>query len=403
MRPKVLLVFLMRFEQAAHTLQGIVDHERSHRQWSTFLDDEARTERDPGFLRGEKWHGVITRHTSPGLVANCRELGIPLVDLDDSPIHPGVPKIRPDNIAIGHSGAEHFLERGFRHFAFAGFKNECWSCERRDGFVEALSLAGHTCSVYDVDYPGVITPEWNASQMAALATWLRGLPKPAAVMACVDVRAFQVIVAAEHAGLLVPEEVAMLGVNNDTMRCELSYPPLSSVMLDAHRLGYFAAEVLDRMIRGEDPGVVDARIEPTGVFSRLSTDILAVGDKNVAAALSFIREQACRGICVEDVLVHAAASRSQLEKRFRHCIGRSPQAEIRRVQMARVKELLIETDFPLKTIASMTGFEHLEYMSVVFKRLTGESPGQFRKVAQVGTARNGPGFSRSTRLAAAAG
>ncbi|MEO6004615.1 MAG: DNA-binding transcriptional regulator [Opitutus sp.] len=384
MRPKVLLVFLMRFEEAARTLQGIVEYERSHRQWSTFLDDEARTERDPDFLHGEKWHGVISRHTSPQLVASCRELGIPLVDLDDSPLYPGVPKIRPDNTAIGHLGAEHFLERGFRHFAFCGFANEGWSCARRDGFVEALALAGHRCLIHDVEYPGVITPEWNAIQITALTDWLRQLPKPIAVMTCVDVRAFQLISAAENAGLLVPEEVALLGVNNDTMRCELSYPPLSSVMLDAHRSGYFAAEVLDSMIAGEKPPELDIRIEPTGVLSRLSTDILAVADKNVAAALSFIRERACRGICVEEVLVHAAVSRSQLEKRFRHCIGRSPQAEIRRVQLARVKELLLETDLPLKTIAGMTGFEHLEYMSVVFKRQTGESPGQFRKFGQVG-------------------
>jgi LacI family transcriptional regulator len=382
-RAKVLLVFSMCFEESVRILQGIVDHERSHRQWATFLDDQARTAEDPGFLRAQKWQGVISRRTSPSLVDNCRELGIPLVDLDDTPAYPGVPKIRPDNIAIGHQGAEHFLERGFRHFAFSGFGNQGWSCERRDGFVEALRLAGHSCRVLDIDYPGDITPEWNASQAIKLVGWLRALPKPAAVMACIDARALQLISAAEHAGLLVPEEVAMLGVNNDPMRCELSYPPLSSVTLDGQRAGYLAAELLDRMIRGEDPGIVDLRVEPTGVFSRLSTDISAVGDKHVAAALSFIRERACLGICVEDVVVHASASRSQLEKRFRQCLGRSPQAEIRRVQMARVKELLIETDFPLKTIASMTGFEYLEYMSVVFKRLTGESPGQYRKIVQV--------------------
>lgn len=382
MRPKVLLVFLMRFEESARMLQGIVQHERSHRQWSTFLDDEARTVRDPGWLRAEKWEGVISRHTTPALAANCAELGIPLVDLNDSPPLPGVPKIRPDNRAIGRLGAEHFLERGFRHFAFCGFGNEGWSCERREGFVEALRAAGHACDVFDVEYPGVITPDWNANQTAEIAAWLTQLPKPAGVMACVDVQAFQVLNAAQTAALLVPEEIAMLGVNNDVMRCELCYPPLSSVALNAHQSGYFAAEVLDRMIRGEDAGVVEARIEPVGVVTRLSTDILAVADKNVAAALSFIRERACKGVTVEQVLQHASSSRSQLEKRFRQFLGRSPQAEIRRVQLARVKELLMETDFPLKTIAAMTGFEHLEYLSVVFKRETHETPGQFRKRAQ---------------------
>lgn len=382
MRPKVLLVILMRFEEAARILQGIVQHERSHRQWSTFLDDEARTESDPGFLRGEKWGGVISLHTSPALVQNCAELGIPLVDLHDTRPFPGVPKIRPDNTAIGHLGAEHFLERGFRNFAFCGFGNEGWSCERRDGFTEALRLAGHSCTVLDIEYPGVITPEWDAEQTTLLSAWLESLPKPVAIMACVDVRAFQVIAAATRAELHVPEEIALLGVNNDVMRCELSYPSLSSVAIDAHQSGYRAAEVLDRMIHGEDPGPLDVRIEPLHVVTRLSTDILAVGDKNVTTALSFIRQRACQGLSVDEVVAHASLSRSQLERKFRHFIGRSPQAEIRRVQVDRIKEMLTETDLPLKDIASTTGFEHSEYLSVVFKRLTGTTPGKYRKRTQ---------------------
>ena len=379
MRPKILLVFLMRFEESARMLQGIVQHERSHRQWATFLDDEALAATDPAFLRGEKWHGVISRHTTPALVRNCAQLGIPLIDLNDSALHPGVPKIRPNNTAIGHLGAEHFLERGFRHFAFCGFGTEAWSCERRDGFVEALRLAGHNCDVLDLDYPGKITPVWNAQQIPLLMAWIRRLPKPTAIMACVDVRAFQVISAAQQAGILVPEEIALLGVNNDVIRCELSYPSLSSIALNAHQSGYHAAEVLDRMLRGEGTPAAETRIDPLGVVTRMSTDILAVGDRNVAAALSFIRERACKGLSVDEVVTHASASRSQLEKKFRRFIGRSPQAEIRRVQLARVKELLSETDLPLKTIAAMTGFEHIEYLSVVFKRMTSESPGQFRK------------------------
>jgi len=181
----------------------------------------------------------------------------------------------------------------------------------------------------------------------------------------------------------VPEEIALLGVNNDVMRCELSYPSLSSIALNAHQSGYHAAEVLDHLLRGEGVPPAETRIEPLGVVTRMSTDILAVGDRNVAAALSFIRERACKGLSVDEVVAHAAASRSQLEKKFRRFIGRSPQAEIRRVQLGRVKELLSETDLPLKTIAGMTGFEHIEYLSVVFKRTTGEAPGQYRKRTRI--------------------
>ena len=383
-RPKILLVFLMRFEESAHMLQGIVQHERSHRQWNTFLDDEARAERDPGFLRGEKWQGVISRHTTPELVKGCAKLGIPLVDLNDTPSFPGVPKIRPNNHAIGHLGAEHFLERGFRHFGFCGFSNEGWSCERRDGFVEALRLAGHQCDVFDIEYPGVITPGWNATQSRQIGAWLRHLPRPCAIMACVDVRAFQVIAAAQQAKLRVPEEFALLGVNNDVVRCELSHPPLSSIALNAQQSGYHAAEALDRLLRGGQPDNMEVRVDPIGVVTRLSTDILAVTDRNVSTALNYIRENACKGLNVDEVVAHAAASRSQLEKKFRRFIGRSPQAEIRRVQLSRAKELLTETDLPLKSIAALTGFEHIEYLSVVFKRMTGESPGAYRKRTRPG-------------------
>lgn len=367
-------------------LKGIAQYERSHQSWAAFLDDEARSEVDPKWLRTKKWSGVISRHTTPALISACGEMGIPLVDLNDTAPTAGIPKIRPDNTALGHLGAEHLLERGFRHFGFSGFATPGWSRERCNGFVEALALAGHACDVQDVEYPGDLTPFWDSKQISGLAAWLRRLPKPLAVMACNDMRALQVVSAAQHAGLLVPEEVAVLGANNDTIRCELADPALSSVAANPFQSGYRAAEVLGQLIARKRIENLDQRIEPVGVVTRQSTDILAMSDKNVAAALSYIRAHACHGISVEDVLKQAFASRSQLEKKFRRFLGRSPQAEIRRVQVTQIRQLLFETDFPLKKIAELAGFEHVEYMCVVFKRLTGESPGTYRSKVQ---ARNG--------------
>jgi LacI family transcriptional regulator len=380
--PEVLLVFMTRFEECTAMLKGVSQYGRSHRPWAAFLDDEARAEHDPRWLRSKTWHGVISRHTTPGLVQSCAELNLPLVDLNETPLIPGVPKIRPDNTAMGHLGAEHFIERGYSHFGFCGFINDGWSCERRDGFIEALKLAGHDCRVLDVEWPGDPTPFWDAKQVAALVAWLRDLPKPAAIMACNDLRGLQVISAAQTGGLLVPEEVAVLGANNDSIRCDLSYPPLSSVAPNAFLSGYRAAETLALLIAGRKPDAYDRRIEPLSVVTRHSTDVPAIDDKNMAAALSFIREHACQGATVDQVLRHASVSRSQLEKRFRRFLGRSPQAEIRGIQVAKIRQLLLETDFPLKKIAELTGFEHVEYLCVVFKRLTGDSPGRYRKKNQ---------------------
>jgi len=359
-------------------LKGIAHYERARDPWNAFLDDLARAENDPEWLRNKNWSGVISRHTSRALVQNCKKMGIPLVDLNDGPPFPGVPKIRPDNLAIGHLGAEHFIDRGFRHFAFSGFGSDLWSCERRDGFREALQLAGYDCHVLDVKWPGEMSPQWDDEQVTKLATWLKSLPKPVGIMGCHDLRALQVLSAAHAAGLKVPEDVAVLGANNDAVRCDLPYPQLSSVDTNAFLSGYCAAETLDRLMHGDDVAQADVRIQPVGVVTRHSTEVLAIPDKNVVNALRLIRERACAGLTVSELVRQVAASRSQLERKFRHYLGRSLQAEIRNVQLARIKELLFETDFPLKKIAEITGFEHPEYMCVLFKRLTGESPGSYR-------------------------
>jgi LacI family transcriptional regulator len=377
-KPHVLLIFLTRFEESTAMLKGVAHFERTHHLWTAFHDDQAVSESDQHWIRNKRWHGVISRHTTPALVRVCNELKIPLVDLNDEDPYPGIPKIRPDNIMIGHLGAEHFIERGFQNFGYAGFSDMIWSRERREGFTEAVRLAGHEVDLFEVEYPGDSTPSWVEKQISELAAWLEALPKPIGLMAPNDLRAQQVISAAHSADLLVPEEVAVLGANNDPIRCELADPALSSVAPNAYQSGYRAASLLADMMAGRKVTVLDNRVEPLGVVTRHSTDVLAVKDRNVVAALSYIRERACEGISVDQILQHAHVSRSQMERKFRQHIGRSPQAEIRRVQLRKIRQLLLETDYPLKRIAELTGFEHMEYMCVLFKRLTGVSPGSYR-------------------------
>jgi LacI family transcriptional regulator len=303
--------------------------------------------------------------------------GIPVVDLSD--IHPsfGVPRIESDHHAMGMAGADHLLERGFAQFAFCGFDDQAWSIRRREGFLARLSERDYACNVWESPWPERQSHPWEREQ-TAIAKWLSSLPRPVGLMACNDMRGQHVLDACQRVDLSVPEEAAVIGVDDDAVLCNLCHPPLSSIVPNAERVGYEAAALLDAMMNGQSPPAEPMLVPPVGVTTRQSSDVLAIDDRTVAAALRFIRERACAGCSMKDLLRHIPMSRSLLERRFRQHLGRSPQAEIRAVQLKRVRQLLAESDLSLDQIAPLAGYAHPEYMSVVFKRETGQTPGQYR-------------------------
>jgi LacI family transcriptional regulator len=305
---------------------------------------------------------------------------VPVVDLSD--IHPsfGVPRIESDHRAIGYAAVDHLIERGFTQFGFCGFSDQAWSGRRREGFIDRLAERGHTCKIFESPWPEVQSHPWEHEQ-AEIGQWLRSLPRPVGIMACNDTRGQHVLDACQREDLAVPEEVAVIGVDDDAVLCNICQPPLSSVVPNAERIGFEAAALLDRMMKGEKPPTEPTVILPLGVTTRQSSDVLAIDDAIVAAAVRFIRERACQGCGMKDLLRHVPMSRSLLERRFRRYLGRSPQAEIRAVQLKRVKQLLTESDLSLDHIAPLAGYSHPEYMSVVFKRETGQTPGQYRSLS----------------------
>jgi LacI family transcriptional regulator len=216
-----------------------------------------------------------------------------------------------------------------------------------------------------------------------VARWLHGLPKPVGLMACNDMRGRQVLDACRVIGAAVPEEVAVIGVDNEEILCELSDPPLSSVVPNAERIGYDAASTLSAMMAGGRCRPKRVLVEPLGVLTRRSTDVLAVEDRQVAAAARFIRDHACEGIQIGDVLRAVGMSRSTLERRYQKFMGRSPKHDLLRFRLERAKQLLAETDFPVALVAEKLGFEHTEYLSVVFKKKTGLTPARFRAYSRV--------------------
>jgi LacI family transcriptional regulator len=383
---RVLLVFRRPSADTGAMLRGIAKYQRLHGQWSVFVDDDTGFECRSEHLWEREWDGVICAHTTPSLVKTCAERKVPLVDLTDGPCFSGVPQVRPDNVAVGHMAAEDLVERGYTNFAFCGFSNELWSTERRNGFIEGLALVGKSCTVFESEGTCRYSPEWCGHQLQRITNWLKQQPLPLALMACHDHRAVQVMDAAKLCGLSVPEDIVVLGVNDDRACCEMAQPLLSSIALDSGQAGYLAAENLASLMSGESLLRANTSVGPIGVVTRQSTDMLALEDRRLSAALRYIRDNACRGITVEEVVRRTAVPRHELERGLRRHIGRSPQAEIRRIQMAEIKRLLQHTDNPLKDIAEHTGFEYVEYMCVVFKRLVGKTPGKFRKDTRSGSA-----------------
>ncbi len=295
-----------------------------------------------------------------------------------------MPSILTDNAAVSRLCYEHFKERGFRHFAFCGFNGADYSDERQREFFRLVTAAGLHCHVYSEAHQlqKNATAKYELLGMKdgeQVAGWIRQLPKPVGLMACNDMRGQQVLDACRAIGVSVPEEVAVIGVDNDEVVCNLSEPPLSSVVPNAERVGYEAAALLSQMMAGKKVLQTEIFIEPNRIITRRSTEILAIQDQQIAVAARFIREHACEGISVNDVLHAVPVSRSVFSQRFKKILGRSPKEEIQRVRLQRAAGLLCDTDWPVKRISDEVGFYDPFHFSRVFKKAYDRSPLHYRK------------------------
>jgi LacI family transcriptional regulator len=378
--PKVALLIETSNAYARELLHGVREWLRHHGPWTISLAEAGRGAAPPPWLKGWKGDGIIARIENQTIASAVAATGLPAVDLSAARLLPELPWLETDDRAIAHMAAEHLRERGFRHFGYCGDDRFNWSRWRRDSFAAHLGQHGLTCVNFvnpRASQKGEVTPDWE-SELAALMRWLRNLPKPAGVFAGYDIRGVQVLEACRRLGLMVPDEIAVLGVDNDELLCDLADPPLSSVIPDVRRTGYEAAALLDRLMRGDKVRGEGRLFTPLGVATRQSTDVVAVADRHIATAVRFVREHACNGITVADVVKQVPLSRRILETRFQKLLGRSPHEQIMSVKLDRVKRLLRETDLSLAAIADRAGFKHVEYLSVAFKRQVGVTASEYR-------------------------
>jgi LacI family transcriptional regulator len=347
-----------------------------------------------------KGDGIITLITHPKDYAALRSLpNRPLVDLSKGWITNAMPpalrrtgRNRPrvlyDNVAAGRLAAEHFLERGFRHIALYNRNNFWMELERRPSFQQTILAAG--AEYHEIPYYtrfSLLQPGTAAREHAAfrwLAGTIRNLPRPLGIFAPADDIAVDILLACDHAGLRVPEEVAVLGCGNERMICPYAPMPLSSVDTDFEQQGYEAARLLDRLMNGEPPPAEPIIIPPKGVVTRQSTNILAVPHVHVARGLRFIWEHHHEPIQASDVVAAAGMSRRGLERGFLQHLHRTIGKQIQSCRIQSAQTMLVTTDLKAYEVAERCGFGDMLRFSKVFKRELGETPSQYRRRHRTG-------------------
>lgn len=358
-------------------LDGIISFVQRHGGWSVFLPEQERGADPPEWLRRWKGDGIIARIETDRIARAVRATRLPVVDVSAARHLEDIPWLETDDSRISALAAEHLLERGFRNLAFCGDPGFRWSAWREQHFRSIIESHGVNYFCHQSVPRNDERYSWNRDRRG-LCSWLKKLPKPVGIMACYDIKAQQLLAICRDEDIAVPDQIAVIGVDNDRRLCELCDPPLSSVIPNAWKTGYEAARLLNQMMTGEVVSSEPRLIAPLGVQTRQSTDVLAIDDPDIVSALRLIRSRACDGTTVQEILREIPMSRRVFESRFQKLLGRTPHAEIIRLRIDRCRRLLAETDLPMPEIAEATGFRHVEYFSVTFKREVGETPREFR-------------------------
>lgn len=312
----------------------------------------------------------------------ARALPYPVVNLTAYFPDPGVPTVTVDHRRIGRLAAQHLLERRFRHFGYYGSAGLWFSQLRQQGFAETVHEHGATCAVLAATSNIASGHSWMRQQRS-LEQWLRTLPRPIGIMASTDLRASMLLETCRQLGLRVPDEVAVIGVDNDPVVCGYTQPPLSSVARDDRRAGEVAARLLAELMAGRRGRTEPIFVPPGTVIARQSTDTMAVDDPDLAGLAQYVRDHVAEQFGVERLLTVSRWSRRTLETRFRQKLDQPPGAFINRLRLKQAEKVLAaEPKLPLSRVASACGFTDLRHFRTVFQRANGHTPTAHRRKLQ---------------------
>lgn len=372
---KIILFVETATTYGRELVYGIAKYSRFHGPWEFYNESFAK---DKVAHKLDDWgaDGIIIRVSKR--TKELLKMGLPTIFSPCfEPPMDGLPNIIPDDQAIAEMAAEHLLSQGFKKFAFCGFDKMDWSHERGVSFSKRVAEAGYETFLYiPPKSKGALS--WEKEQ-GHMSKWLKSLPKPIGLMACDDNRGQHVLEACKLANLYIPEEVAVVGVDNDRLICTLAAPPLSSIALNIEKGGYEAAKLLDQLMAGKKVSDQKILVHPTHVVIRQSTNTLAIEDANVAQAVRFIRKHAREMIQVDRVVEEVAVSRRTLQQKIQKTLGHSIHREICRARLDQIIQLLIQTNEPISRIAVVLNYANIEHLNRFFKKETGMSPVKYRR------------------------
>lgn len=358
-------------------LRGVRRYLAEHRPWATYLGSHSSDGEIPSWLAGWSGDGLLVQCFSPAMAEALERVGVPGVELRSRRHRRGRPFVGCDNREVGSLVARHFLERGYRHFAVLPVPGEDFFLERTTNFAARLQASGHACANLP-QLPVAARIDYEHYQ-ADLVASLSRLPKPLAVFAANDLAGVRLLDACRRGGFAVPEEVAVVGAEDDESLCEFAAPEMSSVRFDGERVGYEAARLLERLMDGAEPPRAPSLVPPLGIVTRDSSDDLAIRDRLVASSLRLLRDHLAEGITAGEVAKRLRCSRSTLERRMKLALGRGPGEELRTLRLRRAETLLARTDLTLEAVAAQAGIAQATHLHALFRARHGITPGEFRR------------------------
>jgi LacI family transcriptional regulator len=382
--PKITLLIDLSATPGRNLMRGIARYARIYGPWqlnhiaSDFYDASPQQAHISKILAEiiKNSDGIIM--LEPDVQDFSKNLDIPVIiasAIRDTKVS-AKPTVLTNSRKIGEMGAKYFIQKGFKNLAFCGFRKMLWSEHRGKYFTDAARKAGIKTFTNKLTYPQ--RERFKDSNLERIGQWIRQLPKPLGIMACNDSCGKFIIDSCRRISIPVPDEVAVLGVDNDDILCDLTYPSLSSISLNTEKGGFESAALLDKIIKGIAVDTQMILIEPVGVQERQSTDIIAVDDKIVSDIIHYIKRNSKQLLQVSDIINKFHISRKSLYKKFNENLSTSVYRQIRRIKVEEICRMLVETDKSIKEIALEFGFYNVDHIARFFCKEKGLTPTQYR-------------------------